>query len=80
MTMPATVSITPIHGNVRPGTKPVSYISFDAVVGRNSSFRMLTREQMEEIGGIEYRALNALVWIIPIVCIFFKSFIHFQIT
>ena len=67
MTIPAAVPITPSNWNVRPGTKPVSYISFEAVVGRNSTFRMLTRGQMEEIGGIEYRALNTLVWIIPIV-------------
>jgi hypothetical protein len=67
VTIPATVPITPSNWNVRPGTKPVPYISFEAVVGRNSAFRMLTTGQMEEIGGIEYRALNALVWIIPIV-------------
>jgi hypothetical protein len=45
-------------------TKVVPYISFDATVGRNSAFHLLTNEQMEELGGVEYRALNALLWIV----------------
>jgi hypothetical protein len=44
---------------------PVPYISFDAVVGRNSRFRDLTSEQMEELGGVEYRALKVLLVIVP---------------
>lgn len=36
-------------------TKEVSYISFDAVVGRNSRFYSLTSAQREELGGVEYR-------------------------
>ncbi|KAG1737871.1 cation transport protein-domain-containing protein [Suillus paluster] len=46
------------------GTKPVTYISFDAVVGRNSAFHVSTNEQLEELGGVEYRALNALLWLV----------------
>ena len=46
------------------GSKHVTYISFDAVVGRNSAFRLSTNEQLEELGGIEYRALNALLWLV----------------
>ncbi|KAJ8591379.1 hypothetical protein M405DRAFT_788957 [Rhizopogon salebrosus TDB-379] len=46
------------------GSKPVTYISFDAIVGRNSAFRLSTNEQLEELGGVEYRALNALLWLV----------------
>jgi hypothetical protein len=53
--------------NVPEGAKPVTYISFDAVVGRNSTFHMLTHEQLEELGGVEYRALNALLWLVAVV-------------
>jgi hypothetical protein len=42
----------------------VPYISFDAVVGRNSVFLDLSEENMEELGGVEYRALSMLLWII----------------
>lgn len=44
--------------------KPVSYISFDALVGRNSRFHALTKAQQEELGGIEYRALTLLIKIV----------------
>lgn len=65
MTMPVTQTIVSHRGgNVPHGAKPVPYISFDAVVGRNSAFHLLTNEQMEELGGVEYRALNALLWIV----------------
>ncbi|KAF9485986.1 TrkH-domain-containing protein [Pholiota conissans] len=65
LTMPATISLTPAQvGEVIEGRKHVPYISFDAVVGRNSAFQLLTKDQLEEIGGVEYRALNALLWIV----------------
>jgi hypothetical protein len=48
--------------------RAVPYVSFDAVVGHNSSFVSLTEEQLEELGGVEFRALNALLWIVGIVC------------
>jgi hypothetical protein len=35
--------------------RPVNYISFDAIVGRNSHFHKLTTAQEEELGGVEYR-------------------------
>ncbi|KAG2043915.1 cation transport protein-domain-containing protein [Suillus americanus] len=50
--------------SAKEGTKPVTYISFDAVVGRNSAFHFSTNEQLEELGGVEYRALNALLWLV----------------
>jgi len=68
VTIPATTSLVSQHGEVPPGAKAVPYISFDAVVGRNSTFHDLSNEEREELGGVEYRALNALLWIIAGVC------------
>ena len=48
-------------------TRVVPYLSFWAIVGRNSAFRNLSTEQIEELGGVEYRALTALLWIVPLV-------------
>ena len=44
--------------------KEVPYISFSATVGRNSRFKDLTDEQMDELGGVEYRALKVLLIIV----------------
>lgn len=59
LTMPRTTTLASTHsvGNSATDTriKPVSYISFDAVVGRNSKFHNLTTAQEEELGGVEYR-------------------------
>jgi len=38
------------------------YLTFDAMVGRNSNFYGLTHEEEEELGGVEYRALGVLLW------------------
>ena len=64
-----TASISVAGRNLPEGSKPVAYISFDAIVGRNSSFQMLTNEQLEELGGVEYRGLNALLWLVALVSI-----------
>ncbi|KAG8220423.1 hypothetical protein J3R82DRAFT_3115 [Butyriboletus roseoflavus] len=64
-----TASISGAVGNIPEGSKPVAYISFDAIVGRNSAFQMLTSEQLEELGGVEYRGLNALLWLVALVSI-----------
>ncbi|KAI0090704.1 cation transport protein-domain-containing protein [Irpex rosettiformis] len=64
VTMPRTQTITSQNAaNFTPGARPVSYITFEAIVGRNSDFQELTREQLEELGGVEYRGLSALLWI-----------------
>ncbi|KAI0036137.1 cation transport protein-domain-containing protein [Vararia minispora EC-137] len=67
LTMPRTQTIVsqataPAGGGVRL----VPYISFDAIVGRNSVFQHLTHEQLEELGGVEYKGLTALLWLIPL--------------
>lgn len=71
VTIPMTTSLVSQRDNVPAGAKSVPYISFDAIVGRNSAFHLLTHEQMEELGGVEYRALNALLWIVGGVCLHF---------
>ncbi|KAJ7686542.1 cation transport protein-domain-containing protein [Mycena rosella] len=65
MTLPRTTTLASSRGDIGVvGAKPVPYISFDAIVGRNSAFHRLTKEQQDELGGVEYRALNALLWIV----------------
>ncbi|KAJ3523993.1 hypothetical protein NM688_g8637 [Phlebia brevispora] len=63
VTIPRTQTITSQAGGT-PGAIPKPYISFEAVVGRNSEFEALTHEQLEELGGVEYRGLTALLWIV----------------
>jgi hypothetical protein len=51
--------------------KKTPWLNFNGlVVGRNSDFRTdtLTAEQIEQIGGTEYRALEMLSWMVPAVC------------
>ncbi|KAH9060174.1 TrkH-domain-containing protein [Lactarius vividus] len=52
------------RGEVPPGARPVSYLSFKARVGHNSRFIGLLDDDYEELGGVEYRALSALLWIV----------------
>ena len=47
-------------------TKFAPYLTFDALVTGNSHFRNLTSAQRRELGGVEYRALTLLSWLIPI--------------
>ncbi|KAG9124577.1 low affinity potassium transporter [Ceratobasidium sp. 392] len=60
LTLPRTLT----GGSGGGETKHVPYISFNAIVGRNSQFHDLSQEEQEELGGVEYRALTALLWII----------------
>lgn len=66
VTIPATTSLVSTRAGYHapPHAKAVHYISFNAIVGRNSTFHLLTHEQLEELGGVEYRALNALLWLV----------------
>ncbi|KAK0212417.1 cation transport protein-domain-containing protein [Desarmillaria ectypa] len=64
VTEPASTTIASQRGTTLTTARTVPYISFDAVVGHNSSFPYLTSDQIEELGGVEYRALNALLWIV----------------
>ncbi len=51
-------------GTVGGEGKLQRYLTFDAVVGRNSRFHLLTDEHLRELGGVEFRALTALLWIV----------------
>ncbi|KAG5637728.1 hypothetical protein H0H81_003438 [Sphagnurus paluster] len=65
ITIPATMSIASQNReSAPPGAKVVPYISFNATVGRNSNFKDLSQSELDELGGVEYRALNALLWIV----------------
>ena len=46
------------------------YIMFGAIVGRNSAFHGLSRDGLEELGGVEYRVLSALLWIVASVRVY----------
>ena len=77
ITMPRT---TTMRGNMDNARVAVPYLSFDATVGPNSTFEELTEEQLEELGGVEFRALSALLWIVGIVrlkyCLYATGLIH----
>jgi Trk-type K+ transport system membrane component len=48
----------------RQSSDPLPYLSYSATIGRNSTFVDLTEEQREELGGIEYRSLKTLAWVL----------------
>lgn len=56
--------------NDNGGYQEAPYLSFNAVVTGNSHFHGLSHAQQEELGGVEYRALNFLSWFIPAYWIF----------
>ncbi|KAJ7270035.1 cation transport protein-domain-containing protein [Mycena haematopus] len=64
LTLPRTTTLMSRRSEGVVGAKPAPYISFDVIVGRNSAFHQLTKEQQDELGGVEYRALKALLWIV----------------
>lgn len=43
---------------------PTPYLSWQPTIGRNSAFVDLTEEQREELGGIEYRSLKTLAFVL----------------
>ena len=73
VTEPRTSTLVPGDPGCAPqsshdGTTVVPYLTFPTTVGKNSTFHDLTQEQLEELGGIEFRALNMLMWAVPLVC------------
>lgn len=82
LTIPRTKMLVPYTaGDSPPGSgQRVSYISFNVIVDRNSVFKNLTEENIQELGGVEYRALNALLWIIPLVSYFLSCRASLQKT
>ncbi|KAF9012537.1 cation transport protein-domain-containing protein [Cyathus striatus] len=66
MTIPATMSLVSNRDQARSGAgRHAPYLSSNALVGRNSTFHIQTSEQLEELKSVEYRALNALLYILP---------------
>ncbi|EIW52424.1 TrkH-domain-containing protein [Trametes versicolor FP-101664 SS1] len=70
LTVPRTETLVPqaagaVTEDANAPVKRVPYLSFSATVKRNSSFYGLTTENIEELGGVEYRALCSLSWVIP---------------
>jgi len=64
-----TISQAPVllvsdRGEVPPGARPVPYLRFNARVGYNSRFIGLLDDDYQELGGVEYRALTVLLWIV----------------
>ncbi|MCO5565338.1 hypothetical protein L7F22_019011 [Adiantum nelumboides] len=47
-------------------TRSAPYLTFDATVSRNSRFHQLTEAQRDELGGVEYRAIDLLAKLLPI--------------
>jgi len=73
ITEPRTSALLPgnpgdVPQDSRESATVVPYLTFPAVVGKNSAFSNLTQEQLEELGGLEFRALNMLMWAVPLVC------------
>lgn len=68
-TMPRTATFASTYSatgaNVDPNTRSAPYLSFDATVSRNSRFHELTETQRDELGGVEYRAIDLLAKLLP---------------
>lgn len=76
LTVPRSETLVPqatgvVTEDANAPVKRVPYLSFSATVKRNSSFYGLTTENIEELGGVEYRALCSLSWVIPAVSVCF---------
>jgi len=54
---------------IRRSSMTLPYFTFTPTVGRNSLFVDLTEDQREELGGVEYRAVKTLLWVL--LCIYF---------
>lgn len=57
----------PRRPELQPYQPTPSYLRFNPVIGRNSTLYLQSEEQLIELGGVEYRALNALLILVPCV-------------
>lgn len=75
-TMPRTTTFTSMYSNSggEKTNKPVPYLTFDATVSRNSRFQELTETQKDELGGVEYRAIDLLAKLLPAYYLGFSFF------
>ncbi|KAK0530861.1 hypothetical protein OC842_003797 [Tilletia horrida] len=78
LTVPRTSTIASTHSNtaISDGVKSAPYLSFDITVARNSQIdqRPLTEAQRNELGGVEYRAIDMLAKLIPAYWLFINFF------
>lgn len=66
-------SSTLIDAEKPQGIRPHEFIKSE-IVGRNSQFHGLTREERETLGGVEYRAIKLLSYIVPIYFVSWQFF------
>lgn len=69
LTMPRTITLS---------ADQTPWLNFDLNAGPNSDFHTdsLTDDQLEQIGGAEYKALRILSYYIPAVCVYLNSLWH----
>jgi len=63
------ISVNQVQDTRLRSVRNVNYTSGQFVVGRNSQFHGLTEEVLEELGGVEYRALKILRPLIIVVSV-----------
>ena len=82
VTIPRTQTFASARGAAAlpPGSHAAPYITFEATVGRNLAFHGLSRDGLEEPGGVEYRALSALLWIVASVRVYLCLLSRRQLT
>lgn len=64
-------SFTSIHESQASGHESISQMHYPSYLGkdtegRNSQFHGLTKEEREHLGGVEYRAITLLAYVIPL--------------
>jgi len=65
--MPRTLTVASFDDQDRVPRKTThKYFPSSGFIGRNSQFHNLTEAEREELGGVEYKALFWLSWIVPI--------------
>ena len=61
----------PFHNKIGGGQVPEHpYLSFQPKLDNRGRFHSLTPEQEQELGGVEYRALKLLTWLLPAYTLF----------
>ncbi|KAK2798593.1 hypothetical protein FQN51_007613 [Onygenales sp. PD_10] len=68
------------YDHIREGTdfnrsrRAAAYLGVEGLLGRNSQFYGLTTEDRFKLGGVEYRALSLLAWVVPLYLIVWQLF------
>lgn len=60
----------------QPAMNEMPFLSKQATIGRNSQFHNLTQEDIEALGGIEYRSLRLLLKIVLCMNLSIATYIH----